>query len=326
MPDAHADSPAKATAVEVPTFHQLPLDPAHPPHAAWGVWGPADQLGTLNHLTHDRVVAAAKEVCSGVRISLNLPLKQSFLRPEFRPSPVHEVYSIGENMHDDRIHFNTQTSSQWDGFGHCGYATGPFYNGTTADQIQSGRSPIGIEAWSTQGIVGRGVLIDFAAYAQKHNLTDYDAAARSEISLQQIHAVARECQITFQPGDILVLRTGFVEACWSKSFDEQEVISQQSPGQFPGVSNSTGILEWLWDSQFAAVCSDNPSFEAWPPKGLKLHEVLLAGFGMPIGELFDLEALSAYCASSKRYTFMLASSPLNLEGGVASPPNALAIF
>ncbi|KAL1887681.1 hypothetical protein Sste5346_010076 [Sporothrix stenoceras] len=310
----------------MPTFRELPLDPSHPPHAAWGVWGQDDRLGTLNHLTPERVVEAARQVRSGVRIRLDLPLKQNFLRPGFRPSPVHEIYSIGDNMHDDKIHFNTQTSSQWDGFGHCGYSTGQFYNGVTADQIQSGASPIGIEAWSNQGIVGRGVLIDFAFYAKRHHMTGYDAASRSEISLDQLKVVAHESGITFQPGDILILRTGFVKACQNKTFDEQEVISHQSPGQYPGVSNSADVAEWLWDNQFAAVCGDCPSFEAWPPKDMRLHEILLAGFGMPIGELFDLEQLAEHCEKSQRWTFFLASSPMNIEGGVASPPNALAIF
>lgn len=63
-------------------------------------------------------------------------------------------------------------------------------------------------AWSSQGIVGRGVLLDFASYASRHNITGYDAASRSEIGLDQVKAVAAESGITFQPGDILVLRTG----------------------------------------------------------------------------------------------------------------------
>lgn len=84
---------------EFPEFSDLPLDPTHPPHAAWGVWGEKDRLGTLNHLTPDRVLQAVKEVRTGVRIGLNLPLKQNFLRPSFRSPPTHEIYSIAHNMH-----------------------------------------------------------------------------------------------------------------------------------------------------------------------------------------------------------------------------------
>jgi hypothetical protein len=73
-----------------------------------------------------------------------------------------------------------------------------------------------------------------------------------------------------------------------------------------------------------------------------LHEVLLAGWGCPIGELFDLEALSVQCKKSNRYSFFVASEPCNVRfptlhshdkiqlttkvpGGVASPPNIIAI-
>lgn len=44
------------------------------------------------------------------------------------------------------------------------------------------------------------------------------------------------------------------------------------------------------------------------------------------GELFDLEALSRTCAELDRYSFFMTSMPLNMPGGVSSPPNAMAIF
>jgi hypothetical protein len=47
---------------------------------------------------------------------------------------------------------------------------------------------------------------------------------------------------------------------------------------------------------------------------------------MPIGELWDLEALAEMCEKEKRWNFFLASAPLNVPGGIASPPNALAVF
>jgi len=57
-----------------------------------------------------------------------------------------------------------------------------------------------------------------------------------------------------------------------------------------------------------------------------LHEVLLAGWGCPIGEMFDLERLAEECRKRDRWTFFLCSEPLNVKGGVASPPNAIAIL
>src|SRR4029078_10539621 len=40
----------------------------------WGRWGPDDQLGTLNYLTPERVVAAARPVCCGRSVSMSLPI------------------------------------------------------------------------------------------------------------------------------------------------------------------------------------------------------------------------------------------------------------
>lgn len=59
---------------------------------------------------------------------------------------------------------------------------------------------------------------------------------------------------------------------------------------------------------------------------MRLHETLLSGFGMPIGELMDLKELAAACKRAKRWTFFFTSQPLNVVGGVASPPNGLAIL
>jgi hypothetical protein len=57
-----------------------------------------------------------------------------------------------------------------------------------------------------------------------------------------------------------------------------------------------------------------------------MHEVLLSGWGCPIGEMFDLEQLAVECAKRKRWSFFLCSEPLNVRGGVASPPNAIAVL
>ncbi|KAL8694634.1 MAG: hypothetical protein Q9218_000729 [Villophora microphyllina] len=61
-------------------------------------------------------------------------------------------------------------------------------------------------------------------------------------------------------------------------------------------------------------------------KDWALHEILLSGWGMPIGELFDLEELAAQCRRLDRWSFFLTSEVCNVPGGVASPANALAIF
>jgi hypothetical protein len=54
--------------------------------------------------------------------------------------------------------------------------------------------------------------------------------------------------------------------------------------------------------------------------------VFLAGWGLPLGELFDLRKLSEVCHRLNKYTFFFTSCGLNLEGGIATPPNAQAIL
>ncbi len=56
-----------------------------------------------------------------------------------------------------------------------------------------------------------------------------------------------------------------------------------------------------------------------------LHLRALCYLGMPFGELWDLEALSADCTQDGSYEFFVTSAPLHLRGGIGSPPNALAV-
>ncbi|HEY7419143.1 MAG TPA: hypothetical protein VH593_28430, partial [Ktedonobacteraceae bacterium] len=93
------------------------------------------------------------------------------------------------------------------------------------------------------------------------------------------------------------------------------------------LAQGEATLRFLWDQHFAAVAGDAIAFEAYPahPQHGFMHETLLALWGMPIGELFDLEALAEDCAADGRYAGLFTSAPLNTLGGVASPPNAMFI-
>jgi len=60
-------------------------------------------------------------------------------------------------------------------------------------------------------------------------------------------------------------------------------------------------------------------------EGRFLHFWLIPCLGMTIGELWWLDDLADACAADGRWIFQLVSAPLNVRGGVGSPPNALAI-
>lgn len=59
---------------------------------------------------------------------------------------------------------------------------------------------------------------------------------------------------------------------------------------------------------------------------MRLHTAALAGWGMPIGELFDLEKLSDLCAREGKWSFFMTVCPLNVTGGIATVANTLAII
>ena len=104
-----------------PKFEDLPLDPNGPVGNAWGLFGQNDQLGMLNLLTPRTVAAAAQEIKDGIRISLDWPLNKpstpNFNRAVFRQEISNKAPRC---VNDDMLAFNTQSSSQWDGFRHYG--------------------------------------------------------------------------------------------------------------------------------------------------------------------------------------------------------------
>ncbi|KAJ5082968.1 hypothetical protein N7532_012011 [Penicillium argentinense] len=315
------------------SFDALPLDPSGPRGNAWGRFGPKDELGTLNLLTPEVIVEAAKEIRTGVRISLDWPLSMPSF-PSFNRDPFkQEIVLRNPNcVYDDILTFNSQGSTQWDGFRHyANQKSRQFYNGHTTEEIESS-DVIGMHVVAENGgITGRGVLVDFADWAAS-NLVSVCALQSEAITLDQLRQVIRDHNLEFRKGDILFIRSGFTAAYNNLSDIEREALPRRSNPDFIGVEATEGMVRWLWEQQFAAVASDAPSFERAPIRGshadpnFNLHEWVLAGWGTPIGEMFDLEKLSQHCKATGRYSFFLSSMPLKVVGGVASPPNAFAVF
>ncbi len=315
--------------MRLPSFDELPVKPGAPPHSAWGLFGDDDQIGTLNLLTPERVAAAAQLARRGEVFALNWELELPHPPLFNRAALQHTIHRRRRNVFDDLYdNFNTQSSSQWDGLRHFGHRLHGFYNGVAEERITGeAGSPNGIEHWARRGIAGRGVLIDFPRFAAAHGMT-FRPGERSVITAAQLRDAAAWQGLQFQTGDILLLRTGWIE--WYGSLDEAQRAAIAQPGalQVCGLEQSEDSLRFLWDNHFAAIASDNTAFEAYPPadpeEGL-MHGTIIGLWGMPIGEMFQLDALAAACASDRRYEFLFTSAPLNKRGGVASPPNALAI-
>jgi len=150
---------------------------------------------------------------------------------------------------------------------------------------------------------------------------------RSEIPIAELDEVIKHYGITFRPGDILLVRSGFVRWHDNASDEERKQGTQTNKSGFIGVEGKKAAVPWFWNKKLAAVGGDTIAFEAWPPNDeVILHEYFLAHWGMPIGEMWNLEPLSQACAEANQYTFFLSSHPLYVPGGVGSPPNAIAIL
>jgi kynurenine formamidase len=126
---------------------------------------------------------------------------------------------------------------------------------------------------------------------------------------------------------VLLIRIGWTKFYLSASEEIKAELARETV--VPGIEGSERTARWLWDNHLAAVASDSPALEALPKAAGNemefLHFHMLAFFGMPIGEMWNLENLAEDCATDGYYDFFLTSAPLNVPGGVGSPPNALAI-
>lgn len=304
-------------------------------------------LGRLIILTPDVVQAAAAScIRSGRRVCLNWDMNKLETANFSRQPAQHHIVPLMDGIAFDDIYiFNPQQSSQWDGLRHFSVPSpNPsrrlFYGGVDAAEIMDRRSTrIGLQHWAKEGICGRGVLLDYAAYAEKRGI-QFSSLSSHSIPLSVLKEIAQEQNVNFKFGDILFVRIGLVRE-WDTKMDaiaKAAYASSKAP-QHAGIEGTEEMLRWIWDSGFAAVASDSVSFEVFPPKkiypreggaanidGVFMHEVLLPGWGMPIGELFDLEGLSKLCKTEGRWEFFVASAPLNMPGGASSPPNCVAIF
>lgn len=344
--------------LNLPDFDSMPKVKDMPQGCAWGLFdkdGKKDRLGCLNFLTPSVIKAAVAEVSEGHSISMNWPIG-AIKTPGFgRKGLDHKVLSFYDSPlklhgYDDEISFNTQCSSQWDSLCHFAHQpTGLSYNGVRPT-IETLTQDFGdfdhekalptLNHWHDRGgVVGRGVLLDYVEYAKSQGI-QYSAYDNHKITVDALEAMAKQQGVTFKQGDILIIRSGYTEGLSGQSAEEQDKMMGTHSGV--GVEGCEAAAKWMWNKHFAAVAGDALAFENLPPrrggietigeegKGtineLVLHQYFLSLFGLNIGELWDLKALGEYCAKTKRYTFLLTSVPLNVPGGVGSPPNALAIF
>lgn len=313
----------------IPSYSELAAgDGRRPAGSTWGVFGDEDELGTVNLMTSTSVRHGIEHATAGEVYPLNWPIDEPQAHPS-RPAPRRtHLIAAGGVARDDLLEpFHLQYSTQWDGLRHFRRAEG-FYNGVAAHAVDDPASSVlGIHRWARSGIVGRGVLLDVAA-----RFASGDGAADAPGDLGPITAamlddVAARQGVSVSPGDVLVVRTGWM-AWYASLAPGERTTAFAAPESGRGLEPSDAVVEWLWDRGVMAVVADNPGVEPLPMSlddDSSLHARLIAGLGMPLGELFWLEDLASACQRDRRWTFLFVSAPLHVIGGVGSPGNAIAI-
>jgi kynurenine formamidase len=319
---------------KVPVYAELLRRSDGPPGSAWGLFGPDDQLGTLNFLDVHTTLRARDAIRKGEVFNLDYEL--TAFDPPVSPNrqPVdHQVLSRhGGNVRDDFVNdFYLQVSSQIDGLRHHRHPVHGFYNGVADDAIVAGGPDLGIQHAADRGIVARGVLLDVHRHLAELG-QPLDLGAPEVFTVELLEEVIRQQGVTLEPGDVLLLHTGWAEYSLALPPDQRK--EQPTKRQFCGLAQSRETLAWLWDHQFSMIATDTVAVEVMPSLPSSpffenvlrmMHPDMIALLGMWLGELWKLDSLAADCAADGVYECMVIVKPLNLVGGVGSPPNATAI-
>jgi kynurenine formamidase len=293
----------------------------------WGRWGSDDQRGTLNLITPDKIRQGVASVRRGAVFELSVALDATgpvWNTSRTRVRPMHVMTALpdqwGPEMAgafgtDDWIFMPLQGGTQWDSLAHVGYDE-HFYNGVHMSQVDAGGARRNGIDNVLPGVVGHGVLLDVA----RAKGVDW-LAGGTPITPADLENTERAQGIRVEEGDVLLFRTGWrlkaVREGW-RDWHSTE----------PGLTLE--CAQWLHERGVAAVASDNHGIEVGPtttpgPVGHPLHFVLIRDMGMPLGEVFDLEALAADCAGDGQWDFLFSAPPLRIPGAVGSPVSPVAV-
>lgn len=185
-----------------------------------------------------------------------------------------------------------------------------FYRDVSVDAVErtDGYREYGAE--TIRPLLARGVLLDVARTKGVDLLPQNYA-----ITADDLEAAAAAARVSVEPGDVLLVRTGFA-TCWN---DEATYLNAA------GVSRSGNI--WAGDKRVVAVGADNMAWDSMqerdPETNMMLfgHAHLLVTHGIHIIENLNLEELAA----TGVHAFCFVGVPLKFRGATGSPIRPLAL-
>jgi kynurenine formamidase len=252
-----------------------------------------------------------------------------------RKAPRHELFSIHPEARDDVLHdFYLQASSQIDGLRHRRASGLGFYNGVPDAEIEPHRPALGVQRWAEKPIVGRGVVVDVEGLLAAEG-TPLDHHSGPALDVDVLDRALRTQGAEVRPGDLVLVHTGW--ARWYLDAGPDVRAELREARRATGFRQSVEFPEWLWDHRVALFATDTFAVEAMPPAADSpyrdtapedagmMHQELIARLGVPLGELWDLTALTADSRRRRSWDALVVVKPLHLVGGVGSPPNATAL-
>ena len=295
----------------------------------WGKWGEDDQVGTLNYITAEMVVEASRLVRRGKVISLLVALDTELQlgSPGVEAADLHTDGEVADALvelghealtveDDDVLFLATQGATQWDALAHIFYDS-RMWNGYDCRLVSSMGAERNDIAQYRDRIVGRAVLLDIP----RHLGIDWCEPGHA-IGPETLEAVIADQGVAVGRGDILLLRFGHNAQCRAAGS-----WGSYAGGDAPGLGFDT--LGWIQDREISAVASDTWGVEVRPNElsfvNQPWHRVALPQMGLCVGEIFDLEALAADCATDGVYEMFFCANPLPVIGSVGGPINPTAI-
>lgn len=282
-------------------------------------YGPDDEIGSLNEISPNKVVEAARLVRRGTVYDLGRVLdsevphfpgrfwqqtlvSNAHLANPGRPGGM--MGGWGKNAVNWVIELVTgtlQIGTQLDGLNHLQIGD-RFYNGHRARDIVAdwGTTKLGIE--TVPPIMTRGVLVDVPRYRGVERLEAGDI-----IGLDDLEGALRAQGVEVGRGDVVLFHTG-----WGSLWGDPERFNQGEPG----VGMAVGA--WLVERRVALTGADTWSFGAVPSEDPErpflVPQVLNAKYGLFIMENLATEVL----AQAGVYEFMFSLTHHKTRGSTAA--------
>lgn len=289
----------------------------------WGRWGGEDERGTLNYLTPDRVLEAARLVRTGETLTLSLPLNTRLGIDNPVPAD-HRMTMLGdEDIGSGTLRFakdyvgadyHNASHSHIDALCHVAF-DGALYNGKPAASLTPEGAAADAIGVLSDGLVGRGVLLDVPRLRGVSWLEPGE-----HIFPDELESCEREQGVTVAEGDILLVRTG--QARRHAELGPWDTDSAKA-GLHPTAAT------FLAERHIAALGSDgNSDTTPSSTEGIEfpVHALTLNAIGIHLLDYLQFEDLLAACEREGRWEFLFVAAPLRVVGGTGSPLNPIAIL